>query len=155
MKKILERDAIKAKLDELRNKGAKIAFTNGCFDVLHVGHVRYLSASKALGNFQVIGLNSDASVRRLKGPERPLNQEEDRAEVLLGLKSVDAVILFGEDTPYELIKAVKPHILTKGGDYNRHTIVGADIVEAQGGKVVVIPFEDGYSTTGLVNKIRV
>lgn len=132
-----------------------LVFTNGCFDVLHVGHVRYLAASRSLGNFQVIGLNSDASVRRLKGPERPLNQEEDRAEVLLGLKSVDAVILFNEDTPYELIKAVKPRILTKGGDYNRHTIVGADIVEAHGGKVVVIPFEDGYSTTGLVNKIRV
>lgn len=134
---------------------SELVFTNGCFDVLHVGHVRYLKASRAFGGFQVIGLNSDASVRRLKGPTRPLNREEDRAEVLLGLKSVDAVVLFDEETPYELIKALTPRVLTKGGDYNRSTIVGADIVESNGGKVVVIPFEDGYSTTGLVNKIRV
>ena len=131
-----------------------LVFTNGCFDVLHVGHVRYLSASRALGNFQVIGLNSDQSVKRLKGPGRPLNREEDRAEVLLGLKSVDAVVLFDEETPYALIKALKPWVLTKGGDYRRDTIVGADLVESGGGKVVVIPFESGYSTTGLVNKIK-
>lgn len=133
---------------------SELVFTNGCFDVLHVGHVRYLSASRAFGKFQVIGLNSDQSVKRLKGPGRPLNREEDRAEVLLGLRSVDAVVLFDEETPYELIKALKPRVLTKGGDYNRNTIVGADLVEAGGGKVVVIPFEEGYSTTGLVNKIK-
>ena len=133
---------------------SELVFTNGCFDVLHVGHVRYLNASKVLGDFQVIGLNSDQSVRRLKGPGRPLNREEDRAEVLLGLKSVDAVVLFDEETPYALIKALKPRILTKGGDYRRDTIVGADLVESGGGKIVVIPFESGYSTTGLVNKIR-
>ena len=133
---------------------SELVFTNGCFDVLHVGHVRYLNASRALGKFLVIGLNSDQSVKRLKGPGRPLNSEEDRAEVLLGLKSVDAVVLFDEETPYELIKAVQPLILTKGGDYSRHTIVGADIVESLGGKVVVIPFEQGYSTTGLVERMN-
>lgn len=130
-----------------------MVFTNGCFDLLHAGHVRYLNASRDLGKYLIIGLNSDASVKRLKGPSRPVNNERDRAEVLLGLSSVDYVVLFDEDTPCGLIKALKPSILTKGGDYEKSGIVGADFVEKNNGRVVVIPFEQGYSTTGMLKRM--
>ena len=131
-----------------------LCFTNGCFDLLHPGHVKYLEDARALGDFLIIGLNSDASVTRLKGPSRPLQDEHARAMILLGLRSVDAVILFQEDTPFELIKALQPDILAKGGDYTPETVVGKDIVDARGGKVVLIPFLPGHSSSTIVERIK-
>ena len=147
-------DDIERICDGLRSEGKKIVFTNGCFDIIHPGHTIYLKKAKEYGDVLVIGLNSDDSVRRLKGPERPLNNVEDRAEVLLSLKPVDYVVVFDEDTPYELIKRVKPDVLVKGGDYKKENIVGADFVEARCGQVVVIPFVEGKSTSSLVEKIK-
>ncbi len=134
--------------------GHEIVFTNGCFDLLHPGHIRYLAQARDLGDFLVIGLNSDASVRRLKGPERPIQSEHVRGEMLAAMHVVDAIVLFDEDTPLELITALKPDILVKGGDYTPNTVVGADVVEAHGGRVAIIPFEAGFSTTDLIAKIR-
>lgn len=136
------------------NKDKKIVFTNGCFDILHVGHKRYLEQASSLGDVFVIGVNSDASVRRLKGPERPVNPEQDRMEILSALGFVDYVVLFDEDTPYDLIKKVQPDILVKGGDYKPEEVVGKDIVEARGGKLVLIPFVEGKSTTNIIKKIN-
>ena len=136
------------------NKDKKIVFTNGCFDILHVGHKRYLEQASALGDVFVIGVNSDESVRRLKGPGRPVNSEQDRMEILSALGFVDYVVLFDEDTPYELIKKVQPDVLVKGGDYTIDKVVGRDIVEARGGRVELIPFVDGKSTTSIINKIN-
>ncbi len=136
-----------------------IVFTNGCFDILHVGHARYLKASRALGNTLVIGLNSDASVKRLKnkatgaGPARPIYPEHIRAEMLLALKSVDAVVLFDEDTPQKIIEKICPDILTKGGDYQKSSIAGAEFVSSQGGQVIIIPFEKGFSTTNILSHL--
>lgn len=132
----------------------KVVFTNGCFDLLHVGHVRYLKSAKELGDFLVVGINSDASVRALKGDERPLQNEEDRAEILASLECIDSVILFSDPTPVELIKAIQPDVLVKGGDWAIDKIVGADIVRTAGGQVTTIPFVNGRSTTRLVEKIR-
>jgi rfaE bifunctional protein nucleotidyltransferase chain/domain len=140
--------------NQLRNEGKSIVFTNGCFDILHVGHTTYLQKAKDLGDVLILGLNSDASVRRLKGESRPINNENDRAVVLLALRSIDHVVIFPEDTPFYLISLIQPDILAKGGDYSRDTIVGADIVEARGGKVVVIPLVDGKSTTATINKMQ-
>ncbi len=123
-----------------------LVFTNGCFDILHAGHVAYLEQSRALGKSLVVGLNSDASVRRLKGDRRPINSQEDRKKVLLALRAVDAVYIFDEDTPYGLIKRVKPDIITKGGDYREQEVVGHDLA-----KVVILPYVDGKSTTGVIN----
>ena len=133
---------------------ATLCFTNGCFDLLHPGHVRYLEEVRALGDFLVVGLNSDASVVRLKGPSRPLQSEEARAMILCGLRSVDAVVRFDEDTPWELIQALQPDILAKGGDYTVDTVVGRDVVEARGGRVVLIPFLPGHSSSTIVDRIR-
>ena len=130
-----------------------VIFTNGCFDILHVGHVRYLQEARALGDILVIGLNSDSSVKRLKGNERPVQQEQDRAEILAALLSVDYVCLFSEDTPLELIKKVHPNILVKGGDWAVEKIVGSDFVISHGGSVKSLPFHQGRSTTGIINKI--
>ena len=129
-------------------------FTNGCFDLIHPGHVAYLEAARGLGDLLVVGLNTDASVSRLKGPGRPLVPEEARARVMAGLAAVDAVTFFDEDTPAELIAALRPDVLVKGGDYGLDQIVGRDTVEADGGEVRVIPFLPGYSTTDLVRHIR-
>jgi rfaE bifunctional protein nucleotidyltransferase chain/domain len=145
-------EELKAELETRRARGEKIVFTNGCFDILHVGHTRYLSAARELGGLLVIGLNSDASVRRLKGPERPVNGELARMEVLLSLRSVDHVVVFEQDTPLELIKAVRPHILVKGGDWGLDQIVGSDFVQANGGTVLTIPFVDGFSTTSIIQR---
>lgn len=134
-------------------KPKNLVFTNGCFDVLHVGHIRYLQKSKELGDYLVIGLNSDISVKKIKGNERPINKENDRAEMLLALSCVNHVILFDEDTPYELIKELKPNILTKGGDYSAEKVVGYDIVTSNDGKVIILPFEEGFSSTKIINKI--
>lgn len=133
---------------------ARLCFTNGCFDLIHPGHVQYLEDVRALGDFLVVGLNSDASVARLKGPSRPLQDEEARARVLLGLRSVDAVVRFEEDTPLELIRALQPDVLAKGGDYTPGTVVGRDVVEARGGKLVLVPFLPGHSTSTIVERIR-
>jgi D-beta-D-heptose 7-phosphate kinase/D-beta-D-heptose 1-phosphate adenosyltransferase len=135
-------------------KNKKIVFTNGCFDILHAGHVRYLSEAAKLGDILVLGLNSDDSTRRLKGPGRPVNTEADRAEVLCSLSSVDYVIIFDEDTPYELIRDIQPDVLVKGADYKGKEVVGSDIVKARGGKVELLTFVPGHSTTSIIEKIR-
>lgn len=133
----------------------RLVFTNGCFDILHPGHVDLLQRARALGDGLLLGLNSDASVRRLgKGPERPLNSEAERAFVLAGLSCVDFVIVFDEDTPLELIRAVRPRVLVKGGDWSVEKIVGREIVQADGGEVRSLALLPGYSTTGLVERIR-
>lgn len=131
-----------------------LCFTNGCFDLLHPGHVKYLEDARALGDFLVVGLNGDASVARLKGPSRPLQDEGARAAVLLGLRSVDAVIRFDQDTPFELIRALAPDILVKGGDYTVDGVVGRDLVEARGGRVEIIPFLPGHSSSAIVERIK-
>jgi rfaE bifunctional protein nucleotidyltransferase chain/domain len=138
-----------------RMKGDRIVFTNGCFDILHRGHVEYLQEAAALGDRLVIGLNSDTSVQRQnKGPERPLNDEQSRARVLAALRLVDAVIIFEEDTPLELIQAIGPDVLVKGGDWPEDRIVGAALVKARGGGVHSLKLVDGFSTTALVERIR-
>lgn len=136
-----------------RERGKKIVFTNGCFDLLHLGHVRYLRAAKELGDILVVGLNSDDSVRRLKGPGRPLINEAERAEILAALEFVDYVTIFEEDTPINIISAVEPDILVKGGDWPVEKIVGGEIVTRRGGKVIAIPFTEGKSTTGIIKRI--
>lgn len=138
----------------LRAGGRRIVFTNGVFDILHPGHVRYLQQARALGDALIVGLNADASVRRNKGPERPVNDEQERAEILAALECVDAVVIFGEDTPADIIKAIQPDILVKGADWAEDAIVGRETVEARGGKVVRVPIEQGFSTTGIVEKIK-
>lgn len=130
-----------------------IVFTNGCFDIIHRGHVEYLAQAASLGNRLIVGVNTDASVQRLKGPNRPVNDEHTRAEILAAFGFVDAVILFSDETPLSLITAIKPNVLVKGGDYTPDTIVGADVVKANGGRVEVIPFVQGFSTTSIINKI--
>ena len=136
------------------NNGKRIVFTNGCFDILHRGHVTYLSEARKLGDLLVVGLNADASVKRLKGPERPINNEKDRQYVLSELKAVDFVEIFTEDTPIDLILTVKPKILVKGGDWKIDQIVGAKEVIKNGGDVFSLNFVDGYSTTNLIHKIQ-
>lgn len=134
----------------LRAAGQRVVFTNGCFDILHAGHVRYLAAARALGDVLILGLNSDASVRRLKGETRPVNSEEDRAEVVGALASVDYVVIFGEDTAEELIAKVQPAVYAKGGDYTLETLPEARIVESYGGEVAFIPLVEGKSTTNVI-----
>ena len=158
-RKVLARRSLLHRLATLRRQRKRIVFTNGCFDLIHPGHVRYLRAARRLGEVLVVGLNSDASVRRLKGPARPLVPQHDRCEVVAALEMVDYVTLFDEDTPYELIKQVQPDVLVKGGDWKPDDIVGADIVRARGGVVRSLRFAPGYSTTrlveGIVKKSRV
>lgn len=151
--KVISLAALKKILHSLKKQGKKIVFTNGCFDLVHYGHVSYLEKAKSLGDCLVIGLNTDASVRKLKGPGRPLVHEHDRARVLSALEAVDFIVLFGDETPYRLIAEVQPHILVKGADYKVKDIVGSDIVTSAGGSVVRIPLEKGRSTTSLINKI--
>ena len=148
-------------LDQLNNRRQmsprrppKIVFTNGCFDILHVGHARYLRDARALGDILVVGLNSDASVSRIKGPERPIQHESDRGELLSSLAAVDFVVLFNEDTPLELIEAVQPDVLVKGGDWPVNSIVGASYVLAKGGEVKALPFHPGHSTTKLLERMK-
>ncbi|MFC2093313.1 D-glycero-beta-D-manno-heptose 1-phosphate adenylyltransferase [Bacteroidota bacterium] len=139
---------------DIREKNKKLVFTNGCFDLIHRGHVAYLNEAKSLGDFLVVGLNSDSSVKKLeKGSNRPFNNENDRAFVLDNIKAVDYVIIFNEDTPYHLIKNIKPDYLVKGGDWKEEDIVGSDVVKANGGKVISLKFVENYSTTSLINKI--
>ena len=141
-------------INRIKAERKKIVFTNGCFDLLHVGHIRYLAQAKKLGDFLIIGLNSDSSVRELKGKNRPINSFEDRATLLLAMKSVDLVIMFEEQTPENLIKDIVPNILVKGGDYNIEDIVGYQTVIQNGGQVKSLSFHDGYSSTNYINKIK-
>jgi D-beta-D-heptose 7-phosphate kinase/D-beta-D-heptose 1-phosphate adenosyltransferase len=152
--KLVSLDQLLAEISRRRNGGARIVFTNGCFDILHRGHVDYLERAADLGDFLIVGLNSDASVRRLKGAGRPVNGEEDRGLVLAALASIDRVVLFEEDTPQRLIEAVQPDVLVKGGDYTPDSIVGAEVVRARGGQVVVLPFVPGRSTTNLLQLLK-
>jgi rfaE bifunctional protein nucleotidyltransferase chain/domain len=137
-----------------RPRSERVVFTNGCFDLLHRGHIEYLTAARALGDVLIVGVNTDASVRALKGPERPVVGEEDRAMVLAALRCVDAVTLFAEETPRELIAGLLPDVLVKGGDYREKDVVGGDEVRAAGGRVVILPFVQGKSTTALVNRLK-
>ena len=143
------------RIASIRSEGKhKVVFTNGCFDILHVGHIRYLKEAKALGDLLVVGLNSDNSVKRLKGESRPIMSEAERKEMLLALESVDFVLLFSEDSPLSLIQQVKPDILVKGGDWQIDQIVGAGVVQAYGGEVRSLSFVDGKSTTNIIEKIK-
>jgi rfaE bifunctional protein nucleotidyltransferase chain/domain len=152
--KILGAQALERQLAIWRFKSKRIVFTNGCFDIIHLGHIDYLSKAADLGEVLIVGLNSDASVRRIKGLNRPLNDQIARATVLASLYFIDAVVLFDEDTPYQLIQTVQPDILVKGGDYRPKDIVGYDVVKAKGGKVYIIDFLHGYSTSSLLEKIK-
>lgn len=139
---------------ELIKTSRKLVFTNGCFDIIHRGHISYLSQAKMLGNYLVIGLNSDSSVKILKGDSRPINNQDDRAFVLDNLKPVDAVIIFDEETPFNLINSIKPDFLVKGGDWKEENIIGSDIVKKYGGTIVSLKYIDNYSTTSMFDKIR-
>src|SRR6266508_1041560 len=133
----------------LRRQGKRIVFTNGCFDLLHPGHLHALSQAKSLGDVLVVGINSDASVKRLKGAQRPILNETERAQILAAMEVVDYVTIFAEDTPLELIRLLQPHLLVKGGDWSSEAVVGKEVVEENGGEVVVVPYQPGFSTTGI------
>lgn len=139
---------------DTQQRGGTVVFTNGVFDLLHPGHVRYLAEARSMGDVLIVAMNSDQSVRGNKGPGRPLNPERERAEVLLALASVDAVVVFGEPTPHEVITCIQPDILVKGEDWGNDAIVGRDVVEARGGKVARLPLEPGLSTTELIRRVR-
>lgn len=151
---LLDAAALQRFVREARAAGRRIVFTNGVFDLLHPGHVRYLQAARAHGDLLIVGLNSDASVRRNKGPDRPINPEDERAEILAALACVDAVSVFDEDTPTDIIRRVQPDVLVKGSDWPADQIVGRDTVEGRGGKVVLEPVERGYSTSAIIDKAR-
>ncbi|MFH1790677.1 MAG: D-glycero-beta-D-manno-heptose 1-phosphate adenylyltransferase [Candidatus Omnitrophota bacterium] len=152
--KIMPLTELAAHLERLRSEGKKIIFTNGCFDILHFGHVKYLAQAKSEGDILVVGVNSDSSVKRLKSAGRPVNPEHARAGVIGSLECVDYVTIFSEDTPLETITALKPDVLVKGGDWQGKDIVGGEFVKSKGGKVKTVPFIDGYSTTAVISKIR-
>jgi len=152
--KIKNRDVLAAIITEEKRRGKRVVFTNGCFDLLHVGHVKYLQKARSFGDLLVLGLNSDASVRRLKGEKRPLIGEEERAHLLAALDCVDYVVIFDEDTPLQLIETIRPLVLVKGGDYTPEGVVGKDVVESYGGRVELVEFVDGKSTTNIIEKIR-
>lgn len=152
--KILSLDDAQKQVAEWKNQGNEVVFTNGCFDILHLGHVDYLEKASKLGQKMVVALNTDKSVSQLKGPERPINNEYARARIIASLGFVDAVILFGEETPLSAIEALVPDILVKGNDYTLDKIVGADFVLEHGGKVETIPLVEGYSTTNIVSKLK-
>ncbi len=150
IKTVAQLRAIRARL---KQQGKRVVFTNGCFDLLHYGHVQYLEKARARGDALIVAINSDASVRRLKGPARPVVTQRFRARVLAALEAVDFVTIFSEATPFKVIQALTPDVLVKGGDWKKKDIVGSDVVEAAGGKVFSIPFAAGFSTSGLIKKI--
>lgn len=153
--KVVDRATAVARVGDARRTGKRVVFTNGCFDLLHVGHVRYLAAARAAGDLLVVGINADASVRRLaKGPERPLVPEAARAEVIAALGVVDLVTIFAEETPAEIIAALLPDVLVKGADWPPDQVVGRDVVEGNGGRVLLVPVVEGFSTTALVERLR-
>jgi rfaE bifunctional protein nucleotidyltransferase chain/domain len=147
-------DVLNKLIAELKNKSKKIVFTNGCFDIIHAGHVAYLNEAKQLGDILIVGLNSDSSVKKLKGNNRPIVTESDRAYIIANLKPVDFVVIFSDDTPYNLINKIKPNYLVKGSDYKNQEIAGADIVKSYGGQVVLIDYVNGKSTTNIINNIK-
>lgn len=151
--KVLGREELAAALDPRRVRGDRIVFTNGCFDILHVGHARYLEQARALGDLLVVGLNSDSSVRMLKGRDRPIVPQEERAEMLAFLASVDYVSIFDESRPDALIEVVRPHLHAKGGDYREEDLPEAEAVRRHGGRVVILPLVEGRSTTNIIGKI--
>jgi D-beta-D-heptose 7-phosphate kinase/D-beta-D-heptose 1-phosphate adenosyltransferase len=151
--KIKERKKLSGIVEDLKAKGKRIVFTNGCFDLLHVGHVRYLEQAKALGDTLIVGINGDHSVRGLKGPFRPILPVEERSEILSGLGCIDYITVFDEPTPLELITLLKPHVLVKGGDWTKDEVVGREVVESLGGKVILLPFVGGSSTSNLIETI--
>ena len=152
---LIDRKLIKETCREIRQGGKKIVFTNGCFDILHVGHVRYLTTAKSFGDVLIVGLNTDESVKMLKGENRPINNEKDRAEVLLGLKAVDYVVLFGERTAENLVSEIRPNVYVKGADYTVDKIPEAKIVQCYGGKIELVKFVAGHSTTNIIQKLKV
>lgn len=154
MNKLTRLDELTEIAKRLKKEGKKIIFTNGCFDLLHLGHIRYLKEAKRLGDILIVGLNSDNSVRSLKGKDRPLVKEKDRAEILSALEAVDYIVNFNESTPNNLIDKIIPNVLVKGGDWKKEEVVGRDTVEAHGGEVVIVPEVKGYSTSALINKIQ-
>jgi D-beta-D-heptose 7-phosphate kinase/D-beta-D-heptose 1-phosphate adenosyltransferase len=152
-KKIKGRKELLRIIKNLKAKGKQIVFTNGCFDLLHLGHVRYLEEAKALGDVLVVGVNSDSSVRKLKGPKRPILPEEERTEILSGLGCVDYITIFDEVDPLKLITSFEPNLLVKGGDWTREQVVGREVVERSGGELVIIPFVKGASTSNVIDTI--
>ncbi len=150
----MDLDAAGRQVQEWKRKGKRVVFTNGCFDLLHLGHVDYLERARGLGDVLVVGLNTDDSVSRFKGPERPIQDQISRARVMAALQVVDLVVFFNEDTPLNLISTLVPHVLVKGSDYLAENIVGADVVKKAGGEVKTVDFVPGYSTSRLVEKIR-
>ncbi|HHL57613.1 MAG: D-glycero-beta-D-manno-heptose 1-phosphate adenylyltransferase [Bacteroidetes bacterium] len=152
--KILNRKKLENQLAVWRFKDKKIVFTNGCFDLLHLGHIDYLSKAKDQGDVLIVGVNTDASVQRLKGENRPVTDEISRSTIMASLQFVSAVVLFDEDTPYDLIQQVQPDVLVKGSDYKPEDIVGYDVVKAKGGEIVTIDFLKGYATTGIIEKLK-
>ncbi|HYT67114.1 MAG TPA: D-glycero-beta-D-manno-heptose 1-phosphate adenylyltransferase [Vicinamibacterales bacterium] len=154
MCRVVDAAALDAFVRDARAAGRRIVFTNGVFDILHPGHLRYLQAARRHGDLLIVGLNSDASVRRNKGPGRPINPEGERAEVLAALDCVDAVAIFDDETPADIIKCVQPEVLVKGADWPADQIVGRDTVEARGGRVILEPVETGYSTTALIERAK-
>jgi D-beta-D-heptose 7-phosphate kinase/D-beta-D-heptose 1-phosphate adenosyltransferase len=151
--KIKEREDLRRIVEDLKSKGKRIVFTNGCFDLLHIGHVRYLEQARSLGDILVVGVNGDRSVRELKGPHRPILPVEERAEILSGLSCVNYITVFDEATPLELISSLQPHVIVKGGDWTRESTVGREVVERSGGEVVILPFVEGSSTSNLIETI--
>jgi D-glycero-beta-D-manno-heptose 1-phosphate adenylyltransferase len=154
MGKVLSFDQIHSAVGNFK-RSKKLVFTNGCFDILHIGHVRYLQQAQALGDLLFVGVNSDSSVKKLKGPTRPIQNENDRAEILAALSCVDYVCIFDQETPYDLIKRVEPNILVKGGDWKIEQIVGSDIVNGLGGQTMSLQFVDGKSTTSIIQKAQI
>lgn len=152
IQKVLAGSQLDQTLSEYKKLNKKIVFTNGCFDLLHIGHVRYLEQAKAQGDILIVGINTDASVKKIKGPTRPIQNENDRAEILASLKAVDHTVLFNEDTPIDLIKHIKPDVLVKGGDWKVEQIVGWDFVQSYGGIVRSLQFVEGKSTTNIIAK---
>jgi len=153
-RKILNQQEAKAQIDAWKDAGYEVVFTNGCFDILHLGHIDYLEKARSLGDRLVVAVNTDASVRKLKGAKRPVNEENARARIIAALDFVDAVVLFAEDTPQQIIEQFLPDVLVKGNDYSISNIIGADVVIENGGEVKTIDLVDGYSTTNIVEKIK-
>jgi D-beta-D-heptose 7-phosphate kinase/D-beta-D-heptose 1-phosphate adenosyltransferase len=152
--RVLTKAETVARREELRRQGKRVVFTNGVFDILHPGHVRYLAEARRNGDALIVAINSDRSVRAIKGPERPVHPECERAEVIAALAAVDAAVIFDEDTPHDIISAIQPDVLVKGADWPADQIVGREIVEAGGGVVIRVPVEEGHSTTGVISKLR-
>ena len=153
MEKVLAREDLPVRVNELRQRGLRVVFTNGCFDILHPGHLSYLQKARSLGDVLIVGINSDRSVKELKGDLRPIFDQEERCELLSGLESVNFITIFDESTPRDLIKVILPDVLVKGGDWNLEQIVGREEVEASGGRVVSLPFEEGYSSSAIIQRI--